>query len=124
MSLDLDLGPSRLRINAFGEKAPSQILRDRDAGSDFSRRLGHEFPAIRTSRQIPSPTAFAGYFHRYQRSQRHFDIAIQVGQTPYEAIQNRMIQLRCHKSGAVGGQPNLLLMMPAFSQLASGVEPV
>src|SRR5215831_12661421 len=47
-----------------------------------------------------------------------------VWQAPYEAVQHRTVQFRNHNSGLAGRESNLLLVMPAFCQLAGSIEPV
>ncbi len=51
-------------------------------------------------------------------------IPVLVRQRTHEAIEHRMVKLGRHDAGPVGRKPDLLLVMPAFGQLAGGVEPV
>src|SRR5262245_335885 len=45
-------------------------------------------------------------------------------QAAEEAVKDWMIKLRRHDSRAIGGDSDLLLMMPALRQLSSGVKPI
>ena len=51
------------------------------------------------------------------------DIAIGMGKAAQECVQNRMVERRQHDAGAVRGEADLLLMVPALGELARDIEP-
>ena len=47
-----------------------------------------------------------------------------MGQSPHEALDDRMVQIRRHNTGTIRGQSNLLLVMPAFRQFSGRIKPI
>src|ERR1700736_5188761 len=81
-------------------------------------------PSRRCSGRKPLPAAFTGNLKRKYRSDRRSDIPVSMRQSTQEAIKDRVIQFRGHNARAICGESNLLLVMPAFRQLASCIKPI
>ena len=50
-------------------------------------------------------------------------ISISIRETPQKGVQNRMVERRSHNARAIGGEADLLLMVPALGEFAGIVEP-
>src|SRR5579859_881843 len=111
-------------INAFCENTPSQLLRYLHSGGDLPGRWTHEIPSRRSSGQKPLSAAFSGNLQQKYCSDSGSAISIEVRQSSREAIKDRVIQIRRHNARPICGEPNLLLVMPAFRQFACSVKPV
>ena len=88
----------------------------------FSQWVKHSRLAV--SKQEPAAATFTGNIELHQRSGFGWNGSICMGQRTHEAIKNWIVELARHDSRFVDGEPDLLLMMPALSELTRGVEPV
>ena len=68
--------------------------------------------------------AIAGNLHFDGGFSRGVEIAIEGGKRAQEAVEDGVIELRRHETGTVGGEANLLLVMPALGEFAGGIKPV
>ena len=81
-------------------------------------------PILNLPLQQPGAATVAGDFQLHGCAEGRIHVAKGVRQSANEAIEDRMIKLRCHDAGTISGEANLLLVMPALGEFASGVEPV
>src|SRR5438445_3456477 len=124
ISIDRNLPPGGITIDALRKNTPSQLLRYRDTAGELLGRSAQKIPSCRFSGQKPLPAAFAGNLQQQHCSDRRINISINMWQSPHETIKDRVIQIRRHNSGPTSGESNLLLVMPPFSQFASSIKPV
>ena len=61
------------------------------------------------------------YEERYIRCSR--DLSVGVGQPAEKRIQDRMVEERRHDAWTIGGEADLLLMVPALGEFAGVIEP-
>jgi hypothetical protein len=120
---DCELSASRVSVDAFGEDAPSDGLRNDDVRDDGGRRLARKTPRIVRFKQAPLATAIAGDFDKNRRIRWGKDIFVSVWQTPKKGVQNRMIELRSHNTSAICGEADLFLMVPSLGKFAGIIEP-
>ena len=87
-------------------------------------RGGCEGPTGIDSGEEPGAPAVAGDVELQGRAGRRIDIAIGVGKSADEAIEDWVIELGRHETGTIGGVTYLLLMVPSLGEFAGGIEPV
>ena len=124
ISFDRNLRLGGITIDALCKGTPSQLLRYRDTAGELPGRLAQKIPPCRFSGQNPLAAAFAGNLQQEHCSNGRINISINVRQSPHKTIKDRVIEIRRHDSGPIGGESDLLLMMPAFRQFASSIKPV
>ncbi|GAC1694084.1 MAG: hypothetical protein NVS9B5_36900 [Terriglobales bacterium] len=124
ISFDRNLLPGGITIDALCKSTPSQLLRYRDTAGELPGRLAQKIPSRRFFGQKPLPAAFTGNLQQEHCSDGRINISINVRQSPHETIKDRVVEIRRHDSGPIGGESDLLLMMPAFRQFASSIKPV
>src|SRR5579872_835030 len=117
VALDANLLQRSLAPDALGKDPPCDLGRYGHVRVPVPlRRLEH--PASRVPAYLPLPAALAGNRYPDRASLPCLQLPIPVRQTAQEAVQNRVIQFRSHDAGPPRSQANLLLMVPAFGQLA------
>ena len=87
-------------------------------------RLLHLHPAVAFAIEIPAAATFAGHIESQERACLPRAIAVRERQRAHEAVEHRIVKVARHDPRPVGGEPDLLLVMPPFRQLPSRVEPV
>src|SRR5438270_12250323 len=123
------LRPHRFMIDAFRENAPGNLLRNDGLRRGLGSFVRGERPSCLFAIQMPTAAALTGNCESNRRSRSGGNVAVSERQSAQETIQNGVIKLACYDartrgSRRIGGQANLLLMMPTLGVLPRGVESV
>ncbi len=118
-----DFGAGRLSVDALGEKAPRNGLRDDDVRSDGGWKLGSVAPAIVRPEKAPLATAIARNFDQKRCISCSNNTSVSMGKTAQKGVQNRVVEQRSHNARSICSEADLLLMVPALGEFAGSVEP-
>src|SRR5580693_9196751 len=73
---------------------------------------------------MPAPPTFSGDVELRERSGFGGDASVRMRKTAQKTVHNGEMEFPRHDSRFIHGQANLLLMMPAFGELARRIKPV
>ena len=118
-----ELGASRVSVYAFRKKAPRDGLRDDDVRGNYRWKITCEAPAILRPEKTPLAATIAADFNKEGCISRSRDISVSMWQPPQKCVQNRRVQEWSHNARAIGGEADLLLMVPALGEFAGVIEP-
>jgi hypothetical protein len=80
-------------------------------------------PGVLRPEKTPLATAIAGDFDKERCIRCSRDLSVGMGQPPKKRVQNRMVEERSHNAWTIGGEADLLLMVPALGEFAGVIEP-
>src|SRR6267154_2276962 len=93
---DCDLPSSDITIDALCKDTPRKLLRYGHTRRSCFGWWAHEIPSRRSPGQEPLPAAFAGDLQQKCSPDRRINVPIDIRQSPHEAIQDWVIQIRRH----------------------------
>src|SRR5437016_12513149 len=124
VACDFHLRKRGLTIDALGEDAPGDFLRDGRLRELIPERLFGDLPCLFSAREIPTAPAFPGNIDLQVCSGLCGNAAKGERQSTQKTIQDGIVEFASHDAGLFYGESDLLLVMPALGQFARGVKPV
>src|SRR5258708_183568 len=113
---NLHLAKRGLTVDALGEDAPGDFLGNGCLRSFRAERLFEQLPRFFLAIQIPAASAFTRNDNLSVRSRLCGNAPIGERQGTQKTIQNGIVQLASHDARLVYGEPDLLLVVPAFRE--------
>ena len=93
-----DFGAGRLSVDALGEKAPCNGLRDDDVRSDGGWKLLSVAPAIARPEKAPLATAITRNFDKKRCINCSNNISVNVRKTAQKGVQNWVVEQPSHNA--------------------------
>ena len=104
------------RVDAFRKDFPGNFLRNGDLRNCFGQGPVHQMPCIDVAIEPPGAAAIATNFELQNRSGFRRHVAVSVGQSAQEAIEDGMVQLPGHNARPADRQTDLLLVVPTLGE--------